>query len=207
MSESTARPAPFEATACACVILAAGGSRRLGQPKQLVTIDGRALIIHTVETALAVPDLWPVVVVLGGAADRVRPLLAKYPVLVTDNPAWEEGVASSLRAGLTTVNEFSRQIGSVLFTLCDQPALSSPALQALWAVRRQTGKSVVAASYGGHPGAPALIDRKHFGALAHLTGDEGARRLIKSLPPDQLGLVERPELALDIDTPEDLARL
>ncbi len=190
----------------ACVILAAGGSRRLGHPKQLVSIDGHPQILRVVATALAVPDLWPVIVVTGGNAEAIRPLLVRHPVLIADNPAWEEGVASSLRTGLATAATFSHEIAGVLFCLGDQPALSAEALVSLLETRQRTGKSVVATRYDDQLGAPALIQRRHFTALAHLTGDEGARRLIQTLPATDVAWIDRPELAHDLDTPADLAR-
>lgn len=190
-----------------CIILAAGGSRRLGHPKQLVRHGGHTLIEQVVDSALAVGELWPVVVVVGGAADEIRPLLVRRPVLVADNPAWEEGVASSVRVGLDTLEKFSRDIDSVLLTLCDQPGLNTNAYRALLAARQRSDRPVVAAHYGGHPGAPALIHRSYFAELARLTGDAGARQLFPRIPEADREWVDLPELAHDIDTPEDLARL
>ena len=164
-----------QTAATACVILAAGASRRLGMPKQTVTVGGRTLLENAVDAALNTPALWPIVVVLGARADEFRPLLVRYPLLIVENSAWEEGLASSLRTGLQTALTFSRQVDTVLFTLCDQPALRSEMLQSLLTRRSETGCSVVAARYNGHPGAPALLERIHFGALAHLTGDDGGR--------------------------------
>lgn len=190
----------------ACVILAAGASRRLGHAKQIAMVGGRTLLQNVVDAALATPSLWPVVVVLGAHAEEIKPTLVRHPVLIVENPAWEEGLASSLRAGLQTALTFSRQLDAVIFTLCDQPELRADVLTSLLARRSETGRSVVAASYGGHPGAPALLQRRHFGALAHLTGDEGARKLILSLPAEDVELVDHPALSLDVDTPEDLAK-
>lgn len=189
------------------VILAAGGSRRLGQPKQLVSVSGAPLLQRTIDAALAVPAIWPVVVVLGAQAEQIRPVAARRPVLIVENPAWAEGMASSLRTGLAALQQFSRNTEAVIFALCDQPAFSAPALERLIAERASTGASVVAARYGGHLGAPALITREHFPILAHLEGDEGARQLFARLPPNAIRAVDLPELALDLDTPEDLARL
>src|ERR1700679_1330829 len=89
------------------VILAAGASRRMGRPKALLEIGGRALVVRAAEAALAAP-VWPVVVVLGAEASKIRPVLARLPVLIVENPAWAEGMASSLRTGLATLRQFSR---------------------------------------------------------------------------------------------------
>jgi molybdenum cofactor cytidylyltransferase len=193
-------------TPTALVVLAAGASRRLGQPKQLLPVGGITLLQRTLEAALAVPEVWPVVVVLGAHLERIRPVAARYPVLIVENPAWAEGMASSLRTGLATAQTFAREVEAVVFALCDQPHFSAAAIEALLAARRRTGADVVAARYAGHLGAPALIARPHFSALAQLAGDEGARQLFARLPAGSVTGVDLPELAQDIDTPEDLRR-
>ncbi len=187
------------------IILAAGASARLGTPKQLLEVDGRPLLTRTVEAALASPA-WPVVVVLGAHAEKIRPTLARLPVLVAENPAWAEGMASSLRAGLATLRQFSRRLDAALLALCDQPAFSAAAIDRLLAAQRTTGLGIVAARYAGRHGAPALFLREHFPALAALTGEEGARTLLNGAAA-RVAPVDLPELALDLDTPADLARL
>ena len=193
--------APFRFGA---VILAAGASTRMGAPKQLLEHRGRPLVVHAAEAALA-SSAWPVVVVLGANAEKIRPALAR-PVLVAENPAWSEGMASSLRAGLTTLRQFSRALDGTVLALCDQPAFSAEIVAQLVAAHHATGRSIVAARYGGHPGAPALFLREHFSALAALTGEEGARTLINS-DPSRVATVDLPALALDLDTPADYALL
>ncbi|MDP3073331.1 MAG: nucleotidyltransferase family protein [Opitutaceae bacterium] len=185
------------------IILAAGASTRLGTPKQLLELGGRPLLVRAVEAALASPA-WPVVVVLGAHAEKIRPALARLPVLVAENPTWAEGMASSLRAGVTTLRQFSRRIDAALVALCDQPAFSAATIAQLVAAQRATGRSIVAARYGGRPGAPALFLRAHFAALAALTGEEGARALLNA-DPGNVATVDLPELALDLDTPADVA--
>lgn len=188
-----------------CIILAAGASRRLGQPKQLVPIDGQPMLARVTEAALATPGLWPVVVVLGAHKEVIRPSIVRLPVQIADNPAWAEGMASSLRIGLDTIAQFSRNIDAVLITLCDQPDLTTDTLTRLLQAHRQNACDVVAARYGGHIGAPAIVRRPLFAAMAHLTGDEGARQIFQHLPPAAIAAVDFPELVRDIDTPADLA--
>lgn len=188
------------------VILAAGASRRLGSPKQSTRVGAQSLLENAVSAALTTPGVWPVIVVLGASAPAFRTLLAPHPVIITENPAWEEGLASSLRAGLDTALTFARECAAVIFAVCDQPALNAATFQALLDRYAAGEASAVAARYDGHPGTPALLQRQHFGQLAHLTGDEGARQLLLKLPATALALVDCPALALDIDTVEDLAR-
>lgn len=185
------------------VILAAGASTRMGQPKQLLEVAGKPLLVRAVEAALASPA-WPVVVVLGANAEQIRPVLARLPVLITENPAWAEGMAASLRAGVTTLQQFSRRIEAAVIALCDQPAFSAATIAQLVATQQASGRSIVAARYAQRHGAPAMFLREHFPTLTHLTGEEGARALLND-QPERIASVHLPELALDLDTPADVA--
>ena len=187
------------------VILAAGESARMGTPKQLLPLDGQPLLVRAIEAALA-SAAWPVVVVLGAHEEKIRPVLARLPVLVADNPAWSEGMASSIRVGVTTLQQFSRALDAALVALCDQPTFSAATIAQLVAAQRSTGRSIVAARYAGRQGAPALFLREHFETLMHLTGEEGARALLNDSPA-RVAAVELPALALDLDTPADYAAL
>jgi molybdenum cofactor cytidylyltransferase len=187
------------------VILAAGESARMGTPKQLLSLDGQPLLVRAIDAALA-SAAWPVVVVLGAHEEKIRPVLARLPVLVADNPAWPEGMASSIRVGVTTLQQFSRALDAAFVALCDQPAFSAATIAQLVAAQRSTGRSIVAARYAGRQGAPALFLREHFETLMHLTGEEGARALLNDSPA-RVAAVDLPALALDLDTPADYAAL
>jgi molybdenum cofactor cytidylyltransferase len=185
------------------VILAAGASTRMGGPKQLLELDGKPLLVRSAEAALA-SSAWPIVVVLGAHAAAIRPILARLPVLVTENPAWAEGMASSIREGITMLQQFSRGLDAAIIALCDQPAFSTEVIAQLVATQRATGRSIAAARYTGRHGAPALFLREHFPTLTHLTGEEGARALLNG-DPERVASVDLPALALDLDTPGDFA--
>ena len=200
-----AQGAPTARFRFGAVILAAGASTRMGTPKQLLEVGGQPLLLRAVDAALASPA-WPVVVVLGAHAEKIRPLLASRPVLVTENPAWAEGMAASIRAGVTTLQQFSRALDAALIALCDQPAFSADIVGQLVAAQRATGRSIVAARYAGRHGAPALFLREHFPTLTHLTGEEGARALLND-DPTRVAAVDLPALAVDLDTPGDVAAL
>lgn len=197
-------PETFGGLRFGAVILAAGASTRMGKPKQLLEINGRPLVVHAVEAALA-SQAWPVVVVLGAHAEKIRPALARFPVLIAENPAWSEGMASSIRAGITTLRQFSRALEGAVFALCDQPAFSPEVIAQLVAAQARAGRGIATAHYAGRNGAPALFLRQHFATLASLTGEEGARALLNGDPAGVVS-VDLPELALDLDTPEDLTR-
>lgn len=185
------------------VILAAGESTRMGCPKQLLEVDGKPLIVRTADSALA-SHAWPVVVVLGAHADLIRPFLATRPVLLAENSAWNEGMASSLRAGISVLQQFSRAIDGAMFVLCDQPAFTAATVERFIETQRSTQRSIVAARYSGRNGAPALFLREHFAALSSLTGEEGARALLNR-NSERVAAIDLPEFAIDLDTPEDYA--
>ncbi|ACB73999.1 nucleotidyltransferase family protein [Opitutus terrae] len=185
------------------IVLAAGASTRMGQPKQLLPLAGQPLVVRAVEAALA-SSAWPVIVVLGASADLIRPLLAKHPVLVVENPAWAEGMASSLRTGIATLQQFSRSVDGAIIALCDQPGFSADVIRRLISRQQETGRSIVAAHYEGRNGVPALFLRQHFAALAALTGEEGARTLVNR-STSEVATVDLPALAVDLDTPADYA--
>src|SRR5690606_37767368 len=113
------------------IVLAAGASSRLGQPKQLIRVSGKTLLERAVDALLEEPRIWPVVVVVGATAPEVRSVVSRRPVLVAENSAWAEGMASSLRTGLATLRQFSRHMDAAFFALCDQPAFDSTVVRQL----------------------------------------------------------------------------
>lgn len=187
------------------VVLAAGGSSRLGRPKQLVRRHGVALVARAVEAAAASTGR-RVIVVVGAEGLRVRALLARaYPrsaVEVVHHAAWRRGLAGSLRRGLAALPADAR---AVLFVLSDQPLVDAGSLARLIAAWRRRPTHAAAACYSGRLGVPAILPRRAFPALRALSGDEGARKVLAG--DAGASIVEMPEAAFDVDTPEDLARL
>lgn len=183
------------------IVLAAGGSSRLGTPKQLLTFRGETLMRRAAKAALeSVCDR--VVVVVGNHAQQMRQEINDLPVLVVENENWRSGISSSIRAGLEQISSPD----GVVITLCDQPFMTAAVLNELISTHRKTHRAIVASTYGTTRGVPAFFARELFNELASLTKDEGARRIIAS-HPEKLATVEFPQGAIDIDTPEDHARL
>ena len=182
------------------MVLAAGASTRMGTPKQLLEYQGQTLIRRAVETAWAsLCD--PVVVVLGANAVAVGNEL-EVPVIVTRNREWETGMSSSVRAGLEALLAADSTLDGAVMILCDQPFVTPELIDRLVECRRRTGKSIVATDYRGTHGVPALFAGKFFAALAGLTGDQGARRIIRN-HPDDTATVLFSDAAIDVDTPHD----
>jgi len=181
------------------VILAAGASTRLGRPKQLQHFGGVTLIRRAAQAALNCG--MRVVVVTGASADSVGSELETLPVLVVHNADWQSGMGGSIKTGVTVLASSCEAI--VLMT-CDQPLVTPESIAKLIAARNQN--PIVAASYEGVVGVPALFDRSYFPRLLALQGDQGARLMIRE-NMDQVASIAMPEAALDIDTANDLARI
>lgn len=190
----------------AAIILAAGASTRLGQPKQAILIEGQSLLRRAAQAALGAP-VWPVVVVIGTGAQSLRSLLASLPVIVAENHAWQEGMASSIRCGLAAARSFSPRLHGVIIAPCDQPALAVRHFEGLLPQPPRPHPGVSATRYADKLGAPVWFSAAWFDRLARLEGDQGARQLLRNLPADEITVQDCPELALDIDTPDDLAHV
>lgn len=187
---------PRTDSAIPAVILAAGASRRLGRPKQLVLLDGETLLRRAVRAALA--GCAPVLVVVGSQAAEIEASLAGMPVRVVANPEWQEGMAASIRAGIRAL---PGDAPAALFLVCDQTAVDGALVGRLLAVRRAHPEAVVACAYGNARGTPSLFPARCFPQLLKLQGDRGARDLLAG--PDVL-TVPFPEGVADVDTPADL---
>jgi molybdenum cofactor cytidylyltransferase len=187
------------------VILAAGASTRMGQPKQLLVHREQTLLQRAVETALAAA-CGQVVVVLGAHEELVRQQLRRLPVMIATNEEWWVGMSSSIRTGLAALLATRPELEAVVIMLCDQPFVTSGLIDELRATHRRTGKPIVASAYGGGFGVPALFDKTMFGKLAELNGNEGARKLIAA-HADAVATVSFPQAVMDVDTPQDFVLL
>jgi len=187
------------------VILAAGESTRMGEPKQLLKYRGRTLLRHTVDVARSLPCS-PVTVVLGAHAEDIRAQFEAPRVALVENPDWREGMGTSLRTGLTALLDAHREITAVIFMLCDQPFVTPAHLRTLVETHKKRGRPIVASEYDGGLGVPALFARTLFPELLALNGADGARQVIGTHRAKAIG-VPFSEGAVDIDTPADYARL
>ncbi len=183
------------------LLLAAGESKRMGQPKQLLRFQEESLLHRAARLA---SDCGQTVVVLGAYADQLRLELTDLPVWTEINPNWQTGIASSLRIGLTTLQMQISELNGVLVMLCDQPFVDRFLLEKLMAAHPRA--SLIACRYGGSLGVPALFDQCFFPALLALEGDQGAKKIILA-NCNSATTIDFPKGMFDIDTPGDYRRL
>lgn len=184
------------------LILAAGASRRLGQPKQLVKIGGRSALQIVISNAIALAGQ-AVTVVLGAHAREITYLFQRSPASWILNRDWEEGMASSIRAGLAALPPGCE---SLLILLGDQVAVTADDLKRLTSAWMGNEGLIAASVYAQRVGVPAIFPSFCFSDLAELRGDQGARSVLERYR-DRLVRVPMPSAAIDIDTPEQLAEL
>jgi molybdenum cofactor cytidylyltransferase len=185
------------------IILAAGSSSRLGKPKQNLIYRGQTLLQRAIETANASISQ-PVMVVLGANADVIEPTIVNCQVNIIYNPDWAEGIASSIRLGITEIQKIEPNIASIILMLSDQPFLDTHILNFLVLSKSKTG--IVACSYNDIVGPPALFDAIYFPELLSLKGNEGAKKLLVEYA-DTISTIPFPRGSVDIDTVEDYEKL
>lgn len=184
------------------LILAAGASSRLGQPKQLLKLGEKTLLTQICESALSIENQG-IVVVLGANCEAIKPTINHLSVQIIFNEKWAEGMGSSISCGIIAVCQES---DAVLLLLCDQPLVTAVVLEKLLEKWRSTDCSIIASQYGGSFGPPAIFTKKYFAELAALHGQQGAKKLMEEYRSELL-LVDFPEGEMDIDTPEDWERM
>ena len=189
------------------IVLAAGMSTRLGQPKHLVKVGGKTLLARVVTAALE-SQLAEIVLVLGPEAEKVLAALgsleSRKRLRTLVNERYEEGMAGSLKAGLVPVQE---QYPAVMFLLGDQPLVDAAAINYLLRSFWSSGKDICVPVQGERRGNPVCFGRRFYEQILRLQGDKGAREIITRHPDDVLSVeIDSPSFFLDIDCAEDLER-
>lgn len=190
----------------AAIILAAGASRRLGKPKQLLMYGGETLIERAMRLAYEAGAA-PVLAVLGAHSEEIYATVPSLSSTSVINNDWEQGIATSIHAGLGALDGTAPHANAVLIMTCDQPRLTANHLRELIDAFAQADEpSIAASTYAGVLGSPALFPRCTFANLLALRGDRGARALLAE-PPSPLVEVPFSGGEVDIDQPSDLAQL
>jgi molybdenum cofactor cytidylyltransferase len=182
------------------IVLAAGESKRMGRPKQVLPF-GQSTILETVLDRVLASPVDGTLVVLGAAADKVAPLLAKVAVEIVMNADFRRGMLSSVQRGIRALPASAR---AALIFLGDQPAIGPETAGRVVAAYRASGRGLVFPVHAGRGGHPLLIDLKYRAEIDGLSSGIGLRELLARHPDDVLRVeVEDPGVILDIDTPED----
>ncbi|MFC2043055.1 selenium cofactor biosynthesis protein YqeC [Chloroflexota bacterium] len=184
------------------IVLAAGGSTRMGQPKQIMNFRSKPLVRIAARTALAA-GLAPVIVVTGAINNQVKAALEGLPITIAHNPDWHSGQSTSVAAG---INATPTRTGSAIFLLADQPLVSESMIRKLVELHAHSLSPIVAPSINRHRSNPVLFDRDAFSDLLNLSGDIGGRALFSKHQVCWLPWVDTTS-AIDIDTPDDYQRL
>lgn len=184
------------------VLLAAGESRRMGSPKQLISVDGTPLVRHVSNLLLALkPDVF--CVVLGAEATAVRAALDTLPVEFVENLDWREGLGSSIACGVRHIER--RTLDGLLIALCDQPTIPTSHFEQLAQAFGQGQHDIVVTDYAGSFGVPAIFSRAMFASLGALKGDRGAKSLMQNATR-KIAHVPCEAAAIDLDTMADVHR-
>jgi molybdenum cofactor cytidylyltransferase len=183
----------------AAIVLAGGESKRMGFPKLTLLYKGSSLLSHAISKAKSVADeTW---VVVGKYKELYTQEAERAGAKVVENPTWSEGLTSSLRVGIQSLEP---NVNAALIVLPDQPFVSVEHLQTLIKTWKETQAQLVFSRYQGILGAPCVISHLLFAEVLTLRGDKGARALIREGVSVAEVLLEH---SLDIDTPEDAERL
>jgi molybdenum cofactor cytidylyltransferase len=187
------------------VILAAGGSSRFGQPKQLIPFQGKSLVRRTIDAACEA-GCAPVVVVIGSEDEGFRRELDHACVVTVQNRQWQRGLGSSIRCGIRGLINSTPDVEATVLLVCDQPAVDARVIQRLIALFETTGKSIIASSYANTLGVPALFTRSVFEELLSPGDTAGAKSIILRNGA-RVAPFSFPEGQFDIDTREDWEKL
>lgn len=189
----------------AALVLAAGGSRRLGRPKQTEPWGATTLLGHVVERTRRFPveEVW---VVVGASAELVLGTVDLSGCGIIENPEWEDGLAASLRVGLDALTRLSKA-DAALIVLGDQPDVDPDVVASLIERQRRTKALAVVPKYRYAPGNPVLVDRRLWPRLMSLEGDEGAQPLLKAHPEWVEEVWVEHLSPRDVDTPIDVDEL
>jgi len=187
------------------IILAAGSSSRLGQPKQLVKFRGKTLLQQTIDHADNF-DFSPKILVLGANQDQITEQISLKNFQPVFNKGWNEGIASSLRVGITKAKILNTEIEHILILLSDQPFVSEELIKKLLESHSSVSNGITACKYGEAIGVPAIFSSHFFPDLLALEGDQGARKLIMK-SQSEINIVPFLDGYFDVDTPEDLDKL
>ncbi|GAA4230815.1 nucleotidyltransferase family protein [Postechiella marina] len=188
------------------VILAAGASKRMGEPKQLLKWGDSTLLEEAIKKALQL-KIDEVIVVLGANYDGIKPVINKYPITILNNTDWEAGLGKSIAFASEYILTCKPMFNGVFFVLSDQPFVSVTYLNNMLDVFKTCKSKIIATKYSTNKvGVPVVFDGVYLSDLAKLTGDNGAKSILK-IHQDMLKTLAPNFENKDIDTKADYNKL
>ena len=187
------------------IILAAGSSSRMGQPKQQLVYQDQTLLQRAIEAANGAQAL-ALIIVLGANNQAILDDVDSKHLDIVINPEWEQGMSTSIKSGITALQTLYPKVDDVLLMLCDQPFVNTELLIKLIQAKPQTADTIVACKYKETIGVPVLFGKDWFAELQNLQGEEGAKKLLLA-HQDKVITVPFDKGSIDIDTPDDYQQL
>lgn len=188
-----------------CLLLAAGSSSRMGEPKMLLPFRGGTLLQHIVNEINGLTDA-RLMVVTGCYHELLLNVLQQLQVSFIYNEQWRDGMGSSIKKGMEYIMQQYSNAPRVMLLVVDQPYISTGLLQQMLDEMERSKQKIIACSYAGTIGTPVLFDKTYFSKLLLMKGDKGAKQLVLQSVAD-LQTIDFPQGAIDIDRPEDYSTL
>ena len=187
------------------LLLAAGSSSRMKEPKQLLSWDTTTLIEHQIHTLLSTHN--PLSVVVGAYAERIVPVIDSLPIKIIRNEHWADGMGTSIAIGVQKVLEENPHLDGILISLIDQPLLTTAHFNKMLQLFRPGNKQIIVSKAEGNwSGAPVLFDTIYVDELNRLTGDEGAK-IVTNKYKNFVKSVDGGALLIDVDTPQSYQKV
>ena len=188
-----------------CLLLAAGSSSRMGQPKMMLPYKNSTLLQHIIDEVKIIKNT-TLLVVTGCYHTLIEQSLLPQQIPLIKNEQWQAGMGSSIQTGMVYLLQHYPAATNVLILVCDQPFITTDLVQEMLAAKESKSKGIIACTYDGAIGTPVLFDKKYFNQLLLLHGTSGAKKLVQQFEADR-ATVNFPAGIMDIDTPEDYGKL
>jgi len=188
----------------AALLLAAGGSSRMGHAKQLIKLNNASLVKRAAQSALQ-SQCDQIYVVVGAQSETIRKELEGMALHIVPNPEWGKGIGSSIHAGIKAIKTDINSFDAVLILLVDQPAINDTLLNG-FIKKFKEGSVLIASCYADTIGVPALFSKVYFDDLEKLSNDRGAKGLLQRHAAE-VTQIPFPDGAFDVDTPADLEKI
>jgi molybdenum cofactor cytidylyltransferase len=188
----------------ATIVLAAGSSSRMGNPKQLIKIEGETLIQKAIKSSIDA-GATHTVVVLGAKRAEIIENLKNFPVRLIINSDWEKGMGNSLKFGIEFITNHFPDVDFVMILVCDQPFVNATHIKKIVEEYQKTKAPIVASYYSEKNGVPALFHKSFFKDLLAIDDQQGAKKIIEQ----NAAIVKSIDFSsgvIDLDTPEDLKK-